>query len=688
MSDGLSLRRNPEFPTTFCPTDERTELAADGINPVVVWDGKEIPTEPDEILWDNAGVEAPDDTITMGTAGAGLLSGVYRAAERFIDNLGHVSNWSPLSDTLGVTGGTLLYSTVPIPAQGKVVRRQILRNTNGNFTTFYVDIDTTNLSDTTFTSNQPDSSLSLNTAVPVSQAFLNGPPPSNKAVMVNHKGRIFAAVEVIYRLGHVKTTNGSDTVLGFGTDWSSAMTSKQFFVVGDGGPGYEISTINPTVQPQVMVLTENYEGTSNTFAKYTIVSPPAFMRSVDYSEAGLPESWPATNSFTVQETNDEITGLLSLDGYLFILERGHVHRLSFNSDPSDATSFLSKVLDRGCINQRCWVQVESEAYMLDQAGIHVFNGQTSVDVGVPIQDVFRRNPTFGQSINWNASRWFHAAHSPDEQVIRFYVAIGDAKFPRHALAFNYRQKRWWEEELAVDAGDSCTGHDTSLRLACFVGSECNRVIAIGAGFLDGPQTNGTVRGDVTEADHQSFSDSAAVYASDFEGTPVAIVRGKGKGQLRIVTGDDTANAGRLLVEMPWTTTPDDTSVYQLGGFTWDWRSTTLRWQTSEQEKNRRFSLLFQPITIDSRTDVHFLNDRLFTEDTIGYSRTEDGLGVTEGRTYVQINHSQRNGYVQVMRPSAAWDMENPCRFVTVEMAGFNCAAAQRIFEIDIDGIGQ
>ena len=46
----------------------------------------------------------------------------------------------------------ITYTNIPVPTDPKVVRRQILRNTDGEASVYYVDIDTTNLTSTTFTS--------------------------------------------------------------------------------------------------------------------------------------------------------------------------------------------------------------------------------------------------------------------------------------------------------------------------------------------------------------------------------------------------------------------------------------------------------------------------------------------------------------------------------------------------------
>ncbi len=91
---------------------------------------------------------------------------------RFVDRYGQPSDLSPVS--VGVLGYTTIhsvtYSNVPVPTglyAGKVFRRQLLRNTLGEATVFYVDIDTFDLTSTSFTSTQGDLLLAAGEPVPL-----------------------------------------------------------------------------------------------------------------------------------------------------------------------------------------------------------------------------------------------------------------------------------------------------------------------------------------------------------------------------------------------------------------------------------------------------------------------------------------------------------------------------------------
>ena len=192
---------------------------------------------------------------------------------------------------VGVTGGTytmggrwvygiasVVYGNVPTPTEPKVVRRQILRNLDGNAETFYVDIDTTDLISTAFLSTNSDELLAQGTPVPMSASddtpFANryGLPPSHKAIVVPHLGRIFAAGEVAYTKGNAQPVFGYPTINGVGTAWTSSMVGRMVYMVGAKGP-YEIAAVDPV--NQIITTTVNVTDSLGPFTSYAIRPAPA-----------------------------------------------------------------------------------------------------------------------------------------------------------------------------------------------------------------------------------------------------------------------------------------------------------------------------------------------------------------------------------------------------------------------------
>lgn len=670
------------MPNSMTETPEGLLLIASGLDEVARWDGLTT-------YFEMAGVEPPEDELTLAGSGSGDISGDYTAYLRFVDNRGNFSNLSPISTEVTVANVSgFSYTNVAVPTSSQVVSRQILRNTDGQATTYYVDVDTDDLSSTTFSSTKDDDELSTQEAVPIldedGDIFANRytVPPNNKAVLASHLGRMFAAVEVAYTRGCLSLTTGSTTVTGIGTEWTSSLEGRFLYVVG-ASRSYEIDTVNTSAQ--TLVLTEAYEDPTDAYAVYAIRPPPANRRIVQYSEAGLPEAWPATNGFSLQEDGDEITGLMTKGAFLYVLERRHIYRFTFQSDPArDGFVFLSAL--RGCVNNRCWVIAEDTAYMLDEQGVHAFGGgQDAVAISTPIQDVFRQD---GEPfrINWAGKDFFHAALYADQEVVRWFVNLSGSYLPRHALCYHYRSQAWWIEEYPFPIASSCAG--TMLeRPQVYLGSAARRTYAAWQGSLDGPDPlKGTCRGTVTSSTPTSFTDSAATFASSgLVGSPVVIVSGTGKGQVRIIA---SVSGTRVNLVQPWTTLPDTTSTYQLGGVPWRYKTGWFRYVEGEELMPRRVEAVFDPTTHAATLDVRVYHDHSTSPKvwrTDQNSTERSGMASTAGSADLVADLTKTNGFVQQRLDQGREQHIDGPRFVAVELRGVNGREPVTVYQLVLDG---
>src|SRR5262245_37864800 len=100
--------------------------------------------------------------ITEAQPPAGIVGG-YAAYVRYVDDLGRPSALSPISNALTLAADDLaygfLYTDVPVPTDPTVVRKQIWRNAAGSPETLYLDIDSTDLTATEFSSTKRDDEL-------------------------------------------------------------------------------------------------------------------------------------------------------------------------------------------------------------------------------------------------------------------------------------------------------------------------------------------------------------------------------------------------------------------------------------------------------------------------------------------------------------------------------------------------
>lgn len=584
---------------------------------------------------------------------------------------------------------TLTFGNLETPSDPKITRRQILRNTDGQADTFYVDVDTTDLSSSSLTSTREDSDLSTQEAVPLldsdGNTFANRytVPPSHKAVIAHHRGRMFAAVDREYNHGHVKVTFGSATVYGIGTDFTTSMAGRAFYLVG-ATKSYEISAVNTSTQ--TLTLTENYQDDTDLFATYSIRPFPAERRLIYYSESDLPQAWPATNAIALQEDGDEITGLMPKGPFLYVLERRHVYRFTYNSDPeTDGAVFLAG--NRGCVNQRCWLIVDNAGFMLDEEGIHRFGGdEGSEAVSVAIADLFSPGTGGEFRVNWQARDNFHALLFSADQTMRWFVCLDGNWLPKHAICYNYRDNRWWLEAFHCPIACSASG-ELARTPQMYLGSEHRRFLAYGIGALDGPDaTAGTLRGTVTSAGPVTLGDTLAAFASWMANMPLSVVGGPGKGQIRKIVA---VSGTTLTIDQPWLILPDTTSTYQIGGIHWKWRSGWYRFAQAETQNTRRLEVVFQPLERPATFDLRIRVD--FSEDALEWGTTMDsdqgaGVASVENSADLVCDFTKSYGLVQKRLDGHKEYFLDGKRFTQTELEGFSNGEQAKIWEVTYDGV--
>lgn len=599
------------MPDSFAESAEGVILAANGIDPMVRWDGYSEQADP-------AGVEPPDQDITpvIAGSGGGGLTGTYAAYARFVDKNGNVSNLSPISNTITVTSaGQFDYSNLPTPVQATVTRRQILRNTDGQFDTFYVAVDSTDIYSTTASDSFNDATLASQEAVPLLDAtglpFANGfaPPPDTKPFLCAHIDRMWAAGEQPFAEGSIAVTKGSTTVTGYGTRWPGTWPgSGRFLYVQGATRSYQIDTVD---EPnQTLVLLEAYEDDTDPFAAYSIKPAPADAESLYFTPAGLPEAWPAFNGFTLPQDGDHVTGLCNYSSFLWIFKKRKTYRMTAQSDPAH-DGFIFYAIGRGCINHRCWVIVEESLYLLDEGGVYRTSGGDEVEqLSTAIQNLFRRD--VAGAINWTASRYFHCCFSPAEETIRWFVTMYGEYLPRHAICLHHKTGKWWIEAYPIPVASSCLGRvgrptggwgDGGEQM--YLGGPAGAVLISGGG-LDGVAGDGPLtRFSPSSAGSDSVTNSGGGFDSSWANVPVAILAGRGKGQSRVVV---SATTTKLTVDEPWAVKPDTTSVLQVGGIDYRYTGGRLRFAPTEQQDGRSVELQYQPTLKPQTADLRFVQD--------------------------------------------------------------------------------
>lgn len=673
------------WPLSYAETPDGYVQMANGFMAPVKWDGLAYAAV-------TVGVAAPTTAPVIGSSGTGELTGTYRAYVRWIDKDGNPSNLSPVSNEITITDKARIdYTSVPLTGDPKVRKVQILRNTSGQAKVYYVDVESTDLTGTTFSSTFDDTDLAVQEAVPLFDTNNNsianrfGVPPNHKPYLLSFQGRVFAAGAIDYDEGHAEVTFNSTTVQGVGTTWVSAMIGRFFYVVGSPTV-YEISAVDET--NQTLTLTAAYSEATDLFAVYTIRVPPAERRTVYFCESGQYDAWPAANAVEIEDNGDENTGLANAESFIFILQRRHIYRMSYQNNPIvDGGVFLA--CDRGCVNNRSWVKLNSSLYFMDEEGVYEFEAGGSVKpISDDIQDMFWADDKDSEvKINWKARKFFHAALFRAESTIRWFVALDGNDKPQHALCYSYLTESWWIERAPWPLGASTLWPITTPRV--LVAGPAKRVFGYGMQELDALKAGGTVRDTASSATVLSLTDSSASFqATGIVGMPLSIYDGTGRGQTRLITSRVSGTV--LTIDRPWQIIPDETSKYQLGGIPWFWRAAWLRWLDEDQSNVRRLVILFEPLEGPNQINARLFLDQLLVPQTWGddwapTSEAADALTVRKNDVDLAINLTQVKGIATIRMDQGRDRYLHQRDLFALEMEGVSGEDPLRLYQIIAEG---
>ncbi len=582
------------MPDQYVTTSENRLFIVNGIDPVLTFD------EVGNSTLREAGVVAPVATPTLSFSTVGTITGTYYAYMRYIDRYGNPSNLSPISTVATATAnGTATYANLEVPTQTTIARRQILRNTAGQLTTFYVAIDTTNLTATTLSESLTDTLLQAQEAVPLlrSDGSPNANryyiPPGDRQYAASHIGRLWLGGSPVYREGAVKLLFNSTTVTGIATEWASGLVGRNLYLNNSVYAITAIDTVN-----QTLTIDRAYEGDTDPYARYAIQVSDAERDLLYYSEPLMPEAFSITEALSIPFDGEEITGLMPLNSFLYILKRNAIHKFTGQDDPAkDGTIFY--VNSRGCVNNRCWQIVDGTAYLLDEKGVYSFSGGQFDTLSERIRTIFSNdNDTYG--IQWSSSRFFHSVHDPADGTIRWFVTMGGGYLPMHAICFNYSEGRFWVERFHRPVGGSCLGArprsttvwQSELRNQIYFGFDHKTVGAFKTSPLDGTGPDDLFQGDVGSSTFQTVTIPSSVEAP--VNAVIHIVMGKGIGQSRRIV--DTLSSNRVRIMYPWSVRPDASSVFQIGGIRFQLRTGKMFRNPGEAFGPRRFVMHWKPVS--------------------------------------------------------------------------------------------
>ena len=186
-----------------------------------------------------------------------------------------------------------------------------------------------------------------------------------------------------------------------------------------------------------------------------------------------------------------------------------------------------------------------------------------------------------------------------------------------------------------------------------------------------------------------LSDDGALFLQEYAGAPVCITSGRGMGQIRTIV---KVGEHDLEVDRPFTTVPDSTSTYQIGGFIWKYQTPIIRWASSGGTKEiRSVSLRFAPSASDSALKIRRYEDFSSTASALSYTRTSeegDGVSTEEGSGDMVIDTTDSLGFVYQAIDSTSSPRTRRGRSVRFELEGTTSTDRHKIYEIIVEGASQ
>ena len=253
-----------------------------------------------------------------------------------------------------------------------------------------------------------------------------------------------------------RTTGDQAITLYKVAEFASAQTTYT-----DSLPDAEVADTNRSGYAALRILTE--EGYTNAFrfgvppatmsvvtmfqdrAWYAVDTSGAAPNTIYFSEVDEPES-VATDAQVVLQTDgrdgDAITGLMPLEGALYVGQSRNLVRLIVAGSPYDSAS-ATPVAQRGLLNDRCWDRFEGACYIADASGMYSFSGSAVT----PLSDAVG-NYWSEPLIDFSKSKWFFVQLNATERVVRFhFVAVGSSStYPDSALCYSLTTSAWWLEQ--------------------------------------------------------------------------------------------------------------------------------------------------------------------------------------------------------------------------------------------------
>lgn len=279
-----------------------------------------------------------------------------------------------------------------------------------------------------------------------------------------------------------------------------------------------------------------------------------------YSQLNLPESFDGANEPVNPQDGDIITGLHPTSAGLLVFKRDSTYILQ-GDDPA---SWVLEVLDPelGCVSNDSAVTVEGVTRWWSELGPVMLSGGGLVAIGTP----FIAPQIAPDALAYNYLNGVVAGVDILNQMVIWSVPEAGQTRNSLLLPYNYRLNRWaasvWNP---FDVASIAVIEDSESRPWLYFGNYGGQLFKWWSGDNDGVPS-GTLNGTVTSATSTTLTDSTAAFYTTGAGLKERYVYAINSTNTDIQRRRITSNtATQLTIASAWTTNPDTTYTYVVGG---------------------------------------------------------------------------------------------------------------------------
>lgn len=428
-----------------------------------------------------AGIAAPASGIGAPTVGgASITAGTHLVRYRYKNSFtGYVSEPSVAVEYTSAGSEQWTFSVSAGGGGGDVIRSTdskvdtiVIEMTAAGGTAYYIESDTLQTASTIVVTNS-DSTLIVKNQSAVAFGTGGHEVPPLALFGAEHKGRLFLAGTTT-RTGACGVTNASTSVTGTGF---STLWAGRTIVFGSETVRYRIVSSDATT----ITLERNYSGTTgaNTF---TITSRQP--SRVYWSSVGFPEGFNLTAQARdmLQNNSDELSGIASYQGSLWVFGQHTMERLLYSEDPALGDR-VALPTTHGLWNYRCLVECEGELFGFGRGGVWALSSGFPRHISKPIDESWQA------IIDKTDYQYFHGCYDPQERVVRWWFVKGSDTYPEIALRYEIDTGEWGLDEYKVGITCSRVIPDSDGNVYCMVGDENGYTWFLGLADTDGVPAN-------------------------------------------------------------------------------------------------------------------------------------------------------------------------------------------------------